>query len=150
MAARNMQDTQSVEALKKELDQLERRLQKAREDQEKNSETLVNKLRRGLEAARKKERAARDQLAQVRARKKTSAQERQLEQSRKNLADARARIQAITREAAEARQAHQGFKADNKRAAARAQEIAKHTRDYEKKTAKRGKASKPSATKGES
>jgi colicin import membrane protein len=133
MAARKTKDTDSVQALEKELEQLRVRLIKAREDREKKSETLVTKLQRDLEAGRKKERSARDKLAVVRGKKKTPAQQRQLEAARVTLADARSRVQAIQLETMEAQNAYRDFKADNKRAAEQAKLIAKQSLAYDKK-----------------
>ncbi len=147
MAARKTKNMDSVQALEKELEQLKARLIKAREDRVKKSETLVSKLRRSLEAARNKERGARDKLAVVRGKKKTPAQQRQLDAARQALADARGLVQAIRLETAEAQNAHRDFKADNKRAAEQAKLIAKQSLAYDKKLKAASKA-KTRKTKG--
>lgn len=136
MAARKANttnSTQSTQALKQELEQLERRLAKAKEDQQKDTETMLDKLRHGWEAARKKEGSARDKLAETRNKKKTPAQQRQLEAARQRLVDAKAQTQTLSAEMAEAQESLKGFKTDSKRAAERAKMIAKQATEYDKK-----------------
>lgn len=140
MAARKSSRGTSTDALEKEVQQLQDRLHKARQDQLTTSETLVNKLRRGLDAARKKERNAREKEAAIKRKPKTAAQSRQLETARKQRSAAREELDALSREMSEAQEAHRGHVNNTKRQAELAKRVARETAAYDKKHKRKSRA----------